>query len=390
MFSLFSLMSLLWQVDGHDDTSFIQMNQNSTIGLGSTNKEQATDASPSWLPLPYADFSVEAVSSCGCGNGPVGNLLTDVGNCLVPYSWPAAPGGIDCFWNTDPNCNCPGQFAEAIYDLGAVFTFSGIRIKCPDRSGSSQCTDTYKVYVADATTGPWTEVYENTAVGVDPGSTFDYFFAGQSSQHWKVRVNGDGNGNLIGPIQWYASAPAGAFGDPHCVNANGDWFDVHAVGRIPMVILPFGINIESSDFAVVAITTPNGLDECAPTFISAVDVLANQDHDQLRIDAGPAESLQVKQINGVVNASSIKTSSDKVMITHGSVTVSVILKKVPRLDQPPFLYFDLEVAGLQSVTAGGILGADSHDVAEAQPDGCSDTRVKHRASNMYSTARAIP
>merc|ERR550532_3924058 len=188
-----------------------------------------------------------------------------------------------------------------------------------------------------------------------------------------------------------APPPAGAYGDPHCVNAKGDWFDIHAVGKIPMVILPFGISIERSDFAVIATTTtPDGWDKCAPTFISAVDVVANKANDSLRVDAGPAGNLQVTTINGSTEAYSIKMLSEKVMITFRSVIVSVILNKVPKIDQAPFLYFDMEVAGLQALKAGGILGADPHEFAQVQPDGCSEVPFKHRAVDRYSMARAMP
>jgi len=198
-------------------------------------------------------------------------------------------------------------------------------------------------------------------------------------------------GKIVGDITMKKAPTAGAYGDPHCVNAKGDWFDIHAVGKIPMVILPLGASIEDSDFAVIATsTTPDGWDKCAPTFISAVDVWANQAHDQLRVDAGPAGDLQVKPMNGTTEAYSIKMLSEKVMITFQSVIVSVILNKVPKIDQAPFLYFDMEVAGLQAVKAGGILGADPHDFAQVQPDGCSEVPFKHRAVDRYSMARAMP
>jgi len=183
---------------------------------------------------------------------------------------------------------------------------------------------------------------------------------------------------------------AGAFGDPHCVNSAGEWFDVHVVGRVPMVLLPPGARPEEADFAVVATaTSPDGWDKCSATFISKVEVLANHNRDLLTIEPGVHESLEVKQNNATTAEFSLDAGTDEVMIKSHSLAVKIILNKVPMPETTPFMYLDMEVAGLQAAKAGGILGSDSHEFAVQQPEGCDSTIAKKRKAVRASVAKAV-
>jgi len=194
-----------------------------------------------------------------------------------------------------------------------------------------------------------------------------------------------------------AFQPAGAYGDPHCVNAKGEWFDLHAVGQMPMVILPRGAMPEEADIAVVATTiSPEGWDTCAPTFISTVEILLNHDRERLRIEAVQGQAFQVKESNTSTAAYWLEVGTDEVVMKKNSLAVKVILHKVPTSEQTQFLYLDMEVTGLQSVNAGGILGADSHDFAMKKPDGCDSTAMMKRHTDVKrhiavraSSARAV-
>jgi len=187
-----------------------------------------------------------------------------------------------------------------------------------------------------------------------------------------------------------APAAAGAYGDPHCVNAAGDWFDIHKIGRVPMAILPRGALPEDADFAVVANTmSPDGWDKCAPSFINSVEVLLNKTGDKVVIKAGQGQALEVKESNKNTDAYRLEGGSDDVIMKKGPLALRVILNKVPTSDQSHFLYLDVEITGLKSLNAGGILGADSHDFAMDRPDGCDSTAMKKSKGVKASSAKAV-
>lgn len=418
-FTMLSLMMLFWQVNGQDETSWIQKQSI----LRSTAVHKLSDADINSL-------RAEALSSAGYEYGS-DNVYRFKSNSTTYYAWLASSRtwiDIEFSWNLitqgttaltigsgltttahppffDGFFRSPAHWIDYEYTSGSttasLYSGSNFNRYCMghgvfdcrfyDQTNGVRCfigkwgnnvMYDVEVFLYMGTASPMPVGCDTTLCETIDGKVYAKLVAWYDSYTPTEQA--------IGTMP--TSAPTtGAFGDPHCVNAKGEWFDIHAVGRIPMVILPRNIKVESSDFAVIATTTtPDGWDECAPTFISAVDVLANHSHDQIRVDAGPAESLQVKQINGSTEAYSINALSDKVMITFGSVVVSVILNKVPRVDQAPFMYLDMEVRGLQESTAGGLLGADPHDFAEVQPDGCSGTALKHRTVGRYSKARAIP
>merc|ERR1719429_627830 len=124
------------------------------------------------------------------------------------------------------------------------------------------------------------------------------------------------------------------------------------------------------------------------TFISKVELLANNNREVMRIEPGLAGSLEVTQNNATTAAYSLNVGADRVVIHSHSVTV--ILNKVPGPETMPFMYLDLEVAGLQAAKAGGILGSDSHEFALQQPEGCnSSTFVKARNAVRASVAKAV-
>merc|ERR1719429_407497 len=114
------------------------------------------------------------------------------------------------------------------------------------------------------------------------------------------------------------------------------------------------------------------------TFISKVELLANNNREVMRIEPGLAGSLEVTQNNATTAAYSLNVGADRVMIHSHSLTVTVILNKVPMPETTPFMYLDMEVAGLQAAKAGGILGSDSHEFAVQQPEGCDSTIAKKR------------
>jgi len=150
-----------------------------------------------------------------------------------------------------------------------------------------------------------------------------------------------------------------------------------------MVVLPRGASPEDADLAVIAtMVTPEGFDKCAATFISAVDVLAYHNSQGMLIDYGEAEKLEVKYVNGTADTYSVSVEANEVMVTAKYFVLKVILKKVPVPGARPFMYIDMEVAGLQTAKAGGVLGEDSHELVEKRPAGCrSDAVMMYRASS---------
>merc|ERR1719195_782367 len=158
-----------------------------------------------------------------------------------------------------------------------------------------------------------------------------------------------------------------------------------------MVILPRGGSPEDADLAVVATTTtPEGHDKCAATFISAVDALAYHKSQHMIIDYGAAEKLEVRSVNGTADAFSVSVgANDEVMVDAKSFVLKVILKKVPVPGSKPFMYIDMEVAGLQSAKAGGVLGEDSHELVEKPPAGCMSDAVMMYKGVKASSAKAV-
>merc|ERR1719210_230537 len=171
-----------------------------------------------------------------------------------------------------------------------------------------------------------------------------------------------------------------------------------------MVLLPMGSDESTADFAVVAKTAaPEGWDECEASFIDSVEILENQAHNELNITvinkgqeakkepnmSFPTTTIQVEEKNTTSTGYAAELRSDLVTITYKSLQVTIHLQKVPTTEEkPPFTYFDIEIAGLLQLTAGGILGQDPHSWVQSKPAGC-EKAVKHFAPKVFSTAKAV-
>jgi len=328
-----SMMTLLWQGKGQDETLLIQTRNRATIALGSAGYEFALGdrmSSANIITCPAGMTLLKDLAVCG---NEAWEWLQNIGTA---HPAGTAPTSSTCYFNWLPEEGCMGHGYAAPVGGGITLHYQ----KCDN--GYSHVTS----------------------------------YAGQVPICFKQAAA--------------APAAAGAYGDPHCVNAAGDWFDIHKIGRVPMAILPRGALPEDADFAVVANTmSPDGWDKCAPSFINSVEVLLNKTGDKVVIKAGQGQALEVKESNKNTDAYRLESGSDDVIMKKGPLALRVILNKVPTSDQSHFLYLDVEITGLKSLNAGGILGADSHDFAMDRPDGCDSTAMKKSKGVKASSAKAM-
>jgi len=183
--------------------------------------------------------------------------------------------------------------------------------------------------------------------------------------------------------------PAGANGDPHCTNMNGEHFEVYKRGKINMVTIPQGKDVSEADFSIQVVVTPTWWKKCAASFISLAVIMRESSCEKISIRPGeglmPAVEIIPNGEKTCKQQSSVENQgADTVIVKAGQRQVK--FWQTTKYDK----YLNMEVYGLANETekVGGILGLDEHDEESEVPEECKDRKQNVQTASI-SLARVM-
>jgi len=188
---------------------------------------------------------------------------------------------------------------------------------------------------------------------------------------------------------------AGASGDPHCTNINGENFDVYKRGKINMVTIPQGRDAAEADFSIVVVVTPTWWKACAASFISLAVITRESSCEQITIRPGDGLMPEVEKKSEVERNCNQTSTIDQ--IGEATVVLKVGERKVKFWQTTKYdKYLNMEIYGLanEQQKVGGILGLDDHEDESEVPEECkrgkrvSSEESDHRVTSI-SYARII-